>query len=67
MIGPRLPNKPPDVSKGGIWVSCVRNIVRGAGRRLKKGARQVMRIAPGLFGMVDGTGYARACLKEEAL
>jgi len=41
VIGPRPPNKLPDVSKGGLWDASLRNIVRGVWRRLKKGARQV--------------------------
>jgi hypothetical protein len=30
----------------------------------EEGRQQVTSIAPGLLGIVDGTGYARTCLKE---
>ena len=64
MIGLRQPNKLPYASKGGLWDSSLRNIVRGLRRWLKKGRQRLTRIAPGLFGIADGTGYVRVCRKE---
>ena len=64
MIGLRQPNKLPYVSKGGLWDSSLRNIVRGLRRWLKKGRQRLTRIALGLLGIVDGADYAGACLKE---
>lgn len=64
MIGPRRPNKPPDVSTGGpVGLQSSQHRSRSA-EKAEEGRQRVTSIAPGLLGIVDGTGYVYACLKE---
>ena len=64
MIGPRLPNKPPVSLRGGpAGLQSSQHRSRSA-EMTEEGRQRVTSIAPGLLGIVNGTGYAGVCLKE---